>query len=70
VQLEAIMSYQVNDKVSVGLGGRYWYLQTHGGADFESVIVGLPYPPAAQPLNFNTTRYGAFAQGAYKFGPI
>jgi len=70
VQLEAIMSYQVNDKVSVGLGGRYWYLQTHGGADLENVVVGLPYPPAAQPLNFNTTRYGGFAQGAYKFGPI
>ena len=70
VQLEAIMSYQVNDKISVGLGGRFWYLQTHGSADLENVIVGLPFPPAAQPLNFSTTRYGGFAQGAYKFGPI
>ncbi len=70
VQLEAIMSYQVNDKVSVGLGGRYWYLQTRASADLENVIVGLPFPPASQPLNFTTTRYGGFAQGAYKFGPI
>jgi hypothetical protein len=70
VQLEAIMSYQVSDKVSVGLGGRYWYMQTHGGADFEKVIVGYPFAPAAQPLNFSTSRYGAFAQGAYRFGPI
>jgi len=70
VQIEAIMSYQVNDKVSVGLGGRYWYLQTHGAADFENVIVGLPFPAASQPLNFTTTRYGGFAQGAYRFGPI
>jgi len=70
VQLEAIMSYQVNDKVSVGLGGRYWYLQTHGGANLESVIVGWPFATLAQPLNFSTTRYGGFAQGAYKFGPL
>ena len=70
VQIEAIMSYRVSDKVSVGLGGRYWYMQTHGGADFEKVIVGFPVAPAAQPLNFSTSRYGAFAQGGYKFGPI
>ena len=59
-----------NQRSKCGSGGRYWYLQTHGGADLENVVVGLPYPPAAQPLNFNTTRYGGFAQGAYKFGPI
>jgi hypothetical protein len=70
VQIEAIMSYRVSDKVTFGLGGRYWYLQTHGGADFESVIVGFPFGPVAQPLNFTTTRYGGFAQGAYKFGPL
>ncbi len=64
------MSYQVSDKISVGLGGRYWYMQAHGGADLEKVIVGLPYAPATQPLNFSTSRYGAFAQGAYRFGPI
>lgn len=70
VQVEAIMSYQVNDKVTVGLGGRYWYLQAHGGADLESVVVGWPFAAVAQPLNFSTTRYGGFAQGAYKFGPL
>ena len=63
------MSYAVTDKVTVGLGGRYWYLQTRGSADFESVIVGYPQP-VPQPLNFSTTRYGGFAQGAYKFGPL
>jgi hypothetical protein len=70
VQIEAIMSYQVSDKVTFGLGGRYWYLQTHGSTEFESVIVGLPFPALAQPLDFATTRYGGFAQGAYKFGPL
>jgi hypothetical protein len=70
VQLEAIASYAVNDKVTVGLGARYWYLQTRGSADFENVIVGWPVAPAPQPLNFTTTRYGGFAQGSYRFGPI
>jgi hypothetical protein len=70
VQIEAIMSYQVSNNITLGLGGRYWYLQTRGSTDFENVIVGFPISPAAQPLNFTTTRYGGFAQGAYKFGPL
>jgi hypothetical protein len=69
VQLEAIMSYQVNDKITLGLGGRYWYLQTRGTTDFENVIIGFP-SPGPQPLNFSTTRYGGFAQGSYKFGAL
>jgi opacity protein-like surface antigen len=70
VQLEAIASYAVSDNVTVGLGARYWYLQTRGSTDFENVIVGFPAAPVPQPLNFSTTRYGGFAQGAYRFGPI
>jgi hypothetical protein len=70
VQLEAILTYQVNDKVSFGLGGRYWHLQTHGSTDFENVIVGFPIAPNPQPLNFTSIRYGGFAQGAYRFGPL
>ena len=70
VQLEAIASYAVTDKVTVGVGARYWYLQTRGSTDFENVIVSFPVAPVAQPLNFSTTRYGGFAQGAYRFGPI
>jgi hypothetical protein len=69
VQLEAIMSYQVNDKITLGLGGRYWYLQTRGTTDFENVIIGFP-SPGPQPLNFSITRYGGFAQGSYKFGAL
>ena len=69
VQLETILSYQVTDKFTLGVGARYWYLQTRGSTDFEGVIVGFP-SPGPQPLNFTTTRYGGFAQGAYKFGPL
>jgi hypothetical protein len=66
VQIEAIASYKVTDRITLGVGGRYWALQTRGSTDFESVIVGVT-DPAAQPLNFSTTRYGGFAQGSYKF---
>jgi hypothetical protein len=69
VQLEAIMSYQVSERFTFGVGARYWHLQTRGNTEFESVIVGFP-SPNEQPLNFSTTRYGGFAQGAYRFGPL
>jgi hypothetical protein len=69
VQLEGILSYQATDKISLGLGARYWHLQTRGNTDFETAIVGFP-SPVEQPLNFSTTRYGGFAQGAYRFGPL
>jgi hypothetical protein len=70
VQLEALLSYQVSDKVTFGVGGRYWHLVTRGSTDFESVIVGFPIPPAPQPVNFTATRYGGFVQGGYHFGPL
>lgn len=68
-QAEALLSYQVTDRLAVGLGARYWYMETTGKTNFESVIVDFP-SPAPQPLNFNTTRYGGFAQSSYKFGPL
>jgi hypothetical protein len=68
VQLEALLSYQVTDCWNVGIGARYWQLQSNGHTDFERVIVGFP-DPVAQPLNFTTKRYGGFLQASYKFGP-
>jgi hypothetical protein len=67
-QLEAILSYAVTDRIQLGIGGRYWHMETEGSTQFEHVIVGWPIPPVAQPLDFNTTRYGVFAQGSYRFG--
>jgi opacity protein-like surface antigen len=61
VQLEAILSYLVTSQFSIGVGGRYWYMQAPTGtAQFPG---GLP----ASPETFRTERYGAFAQAAYKF---
>ncbi len=61
-QLEAILSYQIDDAWSVGLGGRYWHMQTQGEAHFED-FGGSP-----QPLDFKLDIYGVFLQGSYRFG--
>lgn len=63
-QLEAALSYQFTHAFSFGVGARYWHLESRGNADFGAVIPGaLP-----QPVNFVTERFGAFLQGAYRFG--
>ena len=61
VQLEALLSYCITNQFSIGVGGRYWYMQAPTGtAQFSG---GVP----ASPETFRTERYGAFAQAAYKF---
>ena len=39
-QLEAVFSYDVTPNASVGVGARYWHLQTNGNSHFENLIVG------------------------------
>lgn len=63
-QLEALLSYQLDDAISLGVGGRYWHMQSKGSAHFE-VFGGSP-----QPLDFKTEIYGVFVQGSYRFGPF
>jgi len=60
-QLEAILSYRLDDAISLGVGGRYWHMQSKGNAHFE-VFGGVP-----QPLDFKTEIYGVFVQGSYRF---
>jgi len=63
-QLEGLLSYQVDDSISVGLGGRYWHMESSGDAHFE-MFGGSP-----QPIDFKTNIYGVFVQGSYRFGPF
>jgi hypothetical protein len=70
VQIETPLSYQLTDCFTLGLGGRYWYLQTRGGSKLESMIVDFPVAPLAQQLNFTTRRYGGFAEASYRLGPM
>ena len=63
-QLETLLSYKVDDAISVGIGGRYWHMESRGDSHFE-VVGGMP-----QPLDFKTNIYGVFVQGSYHFGPF
>ncbi|MBP1178329.1 outer membrane beta-barrel protein [Methylobacterium sp. PvR107] len=56
---EGIVSYDVTPRVSVGVGGRYWRMQTDSGS------VKFPTYPRS-PTKFETDRYGAFAQISYR----
>ena len=65
-QFEAVLTYQVDDAISVGVGGRYWHFESKGEAHFEESYVN----GVAQPLDFKANLYGVFVQGAYKFGAL
>jgi opacity protein-like surface antigen len=61
VQLEGVLSYLVNDRLSVGVGGRYWLIEADGETQFPG---DLP----SSPETFRTERSGVFVQMAYKLG--
>jgi len=60
-QFEAVLSYAVTDRFSVGAGGRYWYLTT------TDAHTQFPASPMPSPLKFRLERYGTFLQASYKF---
>jgi hypothetical protein len=66
-QLEAILSYRVTDYLTVGVGGRYWHMQTNGHTYFEGHVNGFSALP--QPVDWKTDNYGVFVQTGIKFGP-
>jgi opacity protein-like surface antigen len=66
VQAEALLSYYVTDRLSFGVGGRYWGLWTTDG-QFRFAEVGSP----AGPARFYRAAFeqaGVFVQTAYLFG--
>jgi hypothetical protein len=66
-QLEGFVSYRVNEWVNVGVGGRYWHMQTSGFSHFEGRVNGfLAFP---QPVDWHTDKFGVFLQTGIKFGP-
>jgi hypothetical protein len=66
-QLEGVLSYQVTDVISVGVGGRYWHMQTSGLTHFENHVNGFLASP--QPVDWKTDSVGVFLQTGLKFGP-
>lgn len=66
-QIDAMLSYALNQYVSFGVGGRYWRMESSGFTHFEGNVVGQNASP--QPLDWKTEIYGVFVQGSFKFGP-
>jgi hypothetical protein len=72
VQAEIRLSYLVTEKLTVGVGGRYWAMWTtsasqscNGGCGETGVFESSP----PGPFTTNTERYGVFVDMAYRFFP-
>jgi len=61
VQLEATLTYDLTDRFSVGVGGRYWATWTTDG-QVNLFLSGL------QPERFAAEQAAVFFQASYKFG--
>ena len=66
-QFDGFLAYRVNDAVSLGVGGRYWHMQSKGYTHFENHVVGVNTVP--QVLQWKTDNYGVFFQSSIKLGP-
>jgi outer membrane protease len=67
-QLEAQLSYNITPNASIGVGARYWHMQTNSGTShFENMVVGEGALP--QPVYWKTDIFGVFIGGSYRFGP-
>jgi opacity protein-like surface antigen len=66
-QLDAFLSYRVSDMISIGLGARYWHMETNGFSHFEGHVVGFNASP--QPLHWKVDNVGAIMQATWKLGP-
>lgn len=62
VQLESVLSYLVTDRMTIGLGARYWHMEANGTVQFP----GSGVPPS--PTNISVDRTMVFGQISYAFG--
>jgi hypothetical protein len=73
VQAEVILSYFVTERLTVGVGARYWSMWTTNASQACTGVCNLITPGAGvtseppSPFTTSTQRYGTFAQLAYRF---
>ncbi len=65
LQVQAMLDYQVNDRLSLGIGGRYWHMQTVGTAHFENHLTAGGGQP--QPDHWFTDMGGLLAEAKAHF---
>jgi opacity protein-like surface antigen len=69
VQFEGVLSYDVTDHLSVGVGGRYWAMWAKGSSNpTEYNNAGALLPSEPSPEKTSMERYGVLLQASYKFG--
>ncbi|WP_349628023.1 outer membrane beta-barrel protein [Bradyrhizobium lablabi] len=66
VQLEAMLSYALTDRFSVGLGGRYWAMWTTQAQYCAFAAGTAPCMPSA-PIKAATEQAGLLVQASYRF---
>ena len=64
VQTQAVLSYDVTDRLSLGVGGRYWALWSTSGER-----ITFPGSGAPQPTRNTIDVLGVFVQTSYRFAP-
>jgi outer membrane scaffolding protein for murein synthesis (MipA/OmpV family) len=60
-QLEAVLSYKVTEKVSLGVGARHWHFEASGHTQFLGAT-------STSPMKFKSDRTTIFTQLSYTFG--
>ena len=64
VQLEGVVTYDITDNISLGVGGRYWSMQVPSGlTNFFSRNEFVAE-------RYSTENAALFAQGSYKFSGL
>jgi outer membrane protease len=64
-QLEAMLDYTLANRVTVGVGARYWHMQTRGNTHFENhIVVGGGSP---QRVDWKTDYFGLTAHAAWQY---
>ncbi len=62
---KAWLESSVTNRFSVGVGGRYWHMQTSGDTHFEDHVVGVA--ASAQAVDWSVDTFGVLAQAKYRF---
>jgi opacity protein-like surface antigen len=68
VQTQAVLSYDVTDRLSVGVGGRYWTMWSTS-AQRQGIPNGCPTCLSDGPTRNTIDLLGAFVQTSYRFAP-
>lgn len=66
-QIEAMISYDITERLSLGIGARYWAMWTTEASMTRSFDASGPVAPLTQHLKLETERAGIFGQALYRF---